>query len=623
MSDYGLRDETTNGVGSHSEEPAGHVEDVSVPWLYDGKDEEFEREGTDGNTRLSPEGESRNESEEAEEHRLDHLLIGQLAEVQSSTFQRNSNRPSVTDEAAPPVWYSDCDEDGGPAGEGVVREDHLNNLDAPWAQFAERAVEMELDGGNGSEERDCLSVALSPALDCWSAPVKADNLDGGLPATVGIAEADDLSLDRQPLQEEDDELPSLDTNYIFLQGDVNALLAEERVDQWPSQDWQSDPTKTDNADFSEVATGAAPVAIEVLNPRLRQVDLPSLEQFALMDYDVSCVGEESGISSMTVTPDAGNEYDVIFGNMAVPLVHSDLKCEGQTEAQSSLFADDEDISVIEEDSAGMVLGPRPSKLSRPPRSERAAWTIYESFASSQDTFGHEIEDSYHRAVDHFAAQIKGSVTCFTEKHSEASVVVRTKEKKGASVDMKEATTSAKEKEEDYEKTEISIMEATMDHNEWIMDGNCQAFPWMNLSATDDTKSNPLPSEECQDLHAEVQQGDALSLVYENVKSVVVQPTARNVDVTFSVHYVTQSPYQTVGVMGNQQALGNWKGFVPLENTVDGHWAAVVSLPAESHVEWKFVVVDKGEVCRWEECGNRLLDTGYGDELLVQKCWARL
>jgi len=542
---------------------------------------------------------------------------------QSSTFQRSSNRPSVTDEAPPPVWYRDCDEDGGPAGEGVVREDHL---DAPSAQFDERAVEIELEGGNSREERDCFSVALSPALDCLSAPVKADNL-AGLLGTLGIAEVADLSLDRQPLHKEDHPVPSLDTNSIVLQGDVNALLAEGRVDQWPSQDWQSDQTKTDNADFSKVATGAAPVPIEVLNPRLCQVDLPSLEQFALIDYDVSCagVGEESGISSMTGTPDAGNEYDVVFGNMAVPLVQSDLKSEGQKEAQNSLFAEDADVSVIEEDAAGMVLGPRPSHLSRPPRSERAARTVYESFASSQDPFGHEIEDSYHRAVDQFAAQIAGSVACFTEKRSEASVVVRTKEKrKGGSVDMKEATKSAKEKEEGYEKTEISIMEATMEHNEWIMDGNCQAFPWMNLSASDDTKSNQLPFEECQDLHAEVQQDGALSLVHENVQSVaVVQPTAQNVDVTFNVHYVTQSPFQTVGVMGNQQALGNWTGFVPLENTVDGHWATVVSLPAESHVEWKFVVVDQGEVCRWEECGNRLLDTGAGDELLVQKCWARL
>uniref|UniRef100_A0A8C3AB00 Starch-binding domain-containing protein 1 n=1 Tax=Cyclopterus lumpus TaxID=8103 RepID=A0A8C3AB00_CYCLU len=280
----------------------------------DGKDEEFERESKDGNTGLSPEGESRNESEEAEEHRLDHLLIGQLAEVQSSAFQRESNLPSVTDEAPPPVGDSNCEEDCGPAGEGGVRE-------APLAQFAERAVEIGLSG------------------------------------TVGIAKFADLSLDRQPPHKEDDTVPSLDedTNSTILHGDVTAVvLAEEHVDRVPSH---------------------------------------------------------------------------------------------------------------------------------------------------------------------------------------------------------------------------------------------------------------------------LQQDGTLSLADESF--VVVQPTAQNVDVTFSVHYVTQSPYQTVAIMGNQQELGNWKGFVPLENAKDGHWVTVVSLPAESYVEWKFVVVDKGEVCRWEECGNRLLDTGSGDELMVHKCWARL
>ncbi|KAI3361671.1 hypothetical protein L3Q82_002038 [Scortum barcoo] len=106
----------------------------------------------------------------------------------------------------------------------------------------------------------------------------------------------------------------------------------------------------------------------------------------------------------------------------------------------------------------------------------------------------------------------------------------------------------------------------------------------------------------------------------NKKVVAVQPMPQNVNVTFRIHYFTQSPYQTVAVTGDQQELGNWKGFIPLERAKDGHWAKVISLPAESHVEWKFVVVDKGEVCRWEECGNRFLDTGCGEDLLVHKWW---
>uniref|UniRef100_A0A673B5Q3 Starch-binding domain-containing protein 1 n=1 Tax=Sphaeramia orbicularis TaxID=375764 RepID=A0A673B5Q3_9TELE len=107
------------------------------------------------------------------------------------------------------------------------------------------------------------------------------------------------------------------------------------------------------------------------------------------------------------------------------------------------------------------------------------------------------------------------------------------------------------------------------------------------------------------------------------KVVAVQPMPQNVNVTFRVHYLSQSPHQTVAVTGNQQELGSWKGFIPLEKAKDGYWSCVVSLPAESHVEWKFVVLDKGKVCRWEECGNRLLDTGFGDDLLVHKWWGFL
>ena len=98
---------------------------------------------------------------------------------------------------------------------------------------------------------------------------------------------------------------------------------------------------------------------------------------------------------------------------------------------------------------------------------------------------------------------------------------------------------------------------------------------------------------------------------------------QNVSVTFRIHYITHSPYQTVAVTGNQRELGNWKEFIPLERAKDGNWATVVSLPTESHVEWKFVVVDRGEVCRWEECSNRLLDTGCGEDLVVHKWWGFL
>ncbi|TKS84247.1 Starch-binding domain-containing protein 1 [Collichthys lucidus] len=286
-----------------------------------------------------------------------------------------------------------------------------------------------------------------------------------------------------------------------------------------------------------------------------------------------------------------------------------------------------------------------------PHCGQTDWTKYESFAANEDMFGHEIEDGYHKAMDQFMAQVSASVASFTDDlkiQTDMQAVIEVsemKEKKaGVCVEKKKRNKEEEEKEEDYEKTEISIMEATMDNNEWITESNYQVLPWLGLSASsfvqDQTKINQLPTEECQYISAGTDntcidttdippstEDIALSLVEENTennkKVVAVQPMPQNVNVTFRVHYFTQSPYQTVAVTGNQQELGNWKGFIPLERAKDGHWATVVSLPAESNVEWKFVVLDKGEVCRWEECGNRLLDTGYGDDLLVHKWWGLL
>uniref|UniRef100_A0A3Q3XQZ6 CBM20 domain-containing protein n=1 Tax=Mola mola TaxID=94237 RepID=A0A3Q3XQZ6_MOLML len=182
-----------------------------------------------------------------------------------------------------------------------------------------------------------------------------------------------------------------------------------------------------------------------------------------------------------------------------------------------------------------------------------------------------------------------------------------------------------ENEEDYERTEISIMEATMDHNEWVTDNNYQVFPWLNRLPRDQTKTSQLPVEERSAVTVTTSTDLPPSTLSDentenNKRVVAVQPMPQKVNVTFRIHYFTQSPYQMVAITGNQPELGNWMGFIPLERAMDGYWTAVVSLPAESRVEWKFAVLDKGEVCRWEECGNRLLDTGYGDDLLVHKWW---
>lgn len=398
------------------------------------------------------------------------------------------------------------------------------------------------------------------------------------------------------------------------------------------KDQQSDQVQN-NKDFSEVASGVAPVLTNDINPATCKINFLSFDQSELKDRDKDNtsypgVGVESGISSMDVSPDlqdAGNEFDL-------------------------LITDDVALSVINEDTRGMAFASYQSGLSQKPRSEPTDWAKYESFAANEDMFGHEIDDGYHRGLDQFMAQITASVTSFSselkKKTDIKSVVEGVDIKESSGVSVQKKVEMEAEKEEDYEKTEISIMEATMDNNEWITDSNYQVLPWMNISvssfAQDNTKTSQPPTEEhqhsssltdaaCKDTDTtpstEVKPTNTLSLVDENTenfkKVVAVQPMPQNVNVTFRIHYLTHSPYQTVAVTGNQQELGNWKGFIPLERTKDGHWATVVSLPAESHVEWKFVLVDKGEVCRWEECGNRFLDTGFGDDLIVHKWWGLL
>ncbi|XP_073333507.1 uncharacterized protein stbd1 [Pagrus major] len=464
----------------------------------------------------------------------------------------------------------------------------------------------------------------------------------------------DETFDETSINSAADAVPCNNTN-------LNTFLMSEEISHLnmsSSQDQQCDDMKN-NEDFSVVTTDAAPVTMKDSSLPLCQSYLTSFEQSEQKDSAISSpgFGEESGISSMAVSPDlqyAGNEFDMTIGNIVVPVMDCELQSEGQTEAQNSHFADDAAVSVTHQDTAGMVFGPYPSRHSQEPCSERTDWTKYESFAANEDMFGHEIEEIYHREMDQFAAQIAASVTSYTDElkiQTELKPVIEVveiKEKKaGVTVEKKEDTKAEKEKEEDYEKSEISIMEATMDNNEWITESNYQVLPWMNLSASsfaqDQTKTSQLPTEECQYSSAvtdttstdttdissstEVKQTSTLSLIEENMetnkKVVAVQPMPQNVNVTFRVHYSTESPYQTVAVTGNQQELGNWKEFIPLERAKDGNWTAVVSLPVESHVEWKFVLLDKGEVCRWEECGNRLLDTGFEDDLLVHKWWGLL
>ncbi|XP_061887700.1 uncharacterized protein stbd1 [Entelurus aequoreus] len=315
--------------------------------------------------------------------------------------------------------------------------------------------------------------------------------------------------------------------------------------------------------------------------------LPLFMPSDLRDNDMTCgVGEESGISSMAVSPeltDPGNH----FSAMELPVMDQEPPVKEKPETQTSLFADNASLSVIGEVEAAMGFEPQPDPLSD--RSDRDSFTVN---------------------------QVGDQRVEMRSDEQDGKVAESFKEKRDC------AENRETEKDENFAKTEINIMEATMDHNEWITDSN-QHLPWMNLtlpSFGQHHTADQLPTEEPKHTDSEppyeVQQTHGLHVLHEKVGS-------RNVSVTFRVHYLTQSPFQKLAVTGNRPELGNWKGYVPLESAEDGHWAAAVSLPAKSLAQWKFVVVDQGEVCRWEECGNRLLDTGCGEDVLVHKFWGFL
>lgn len=101
--------------------------------------------------------------------------------------------------------------------------------------------------------------------------------------------------------------------------------------------------------------------------------------------------------------------------------------------------------------------------------------------------------------------------------------------------------------------------------------------------------------------------------------VAMSSESQQVSVRFQVHYVTSTGVQFIAVTGDHERLGRWNTYIPLRYSKDGFWSRSVSLPANTVVAWKFVVVENGEVTRWEECSNRLLETGYKDKI-VHKCW---
>ncbi|XP_039513389.1 uncharacterized protein stbd1 [Pimephales promelas] len=172
-------------------------------------------------------------------------------------------------------------------------------------------------------------------------------------------------------------------------------------------------------------------------------------------------------------------------------------------------------------------------------------------------------------------------------------------------------------EENHEKNEISIMDAIMDNNEWLIVGASEFrdLPWLTANSTEEKHTQ---------LEKEGQVKTGLAKEDEetaNKRVATVPPLSQVVNVTFRIHYITYSPRQLVAVTGSLQELGAWKSFVPLHRAKDGFWANTITLPVESQVEWKFVLVEDGRISRWEECGNRYLFlTSQDEEVYLDKCW---
>ncbi|KAF7696849.1 uncharacterized protein stbd1 [Silurus meridionalis] len=200
-------------------------------------------------------------------------------------------------------------------------------------------------------------------------------------------------------------------------------------------------------------------------------------------------------------------------------------------------------------------------------------------------------------------------------------------------------TEVKPADVSQKKNEISIMEAIMDSNEWLSTGPPDTRDLSLLSQTPsktfNISSSPVPATTSFRLPAEMISRQAKTDVpvdtsanvtkdevdLLNKKVGTVLPMPQLVQVNFRVHYITHSTKQILAVTGNQQELGSWESFVPLRSIENGFWSCTISLPLDSQVEWKFILVEEGKIRRWEECENRyFVVSGQEEQIHLHKNW---
>ncbi|XP_073493204.1 starch-binding domain-containing protein 1 [Phyllobates terribilis] len=96
------------------------------------------------------------------------------------------------------------------------------------------------------------------------------------------------------------------------------------------------------------------------------------------------------------------------------------------------------------------------------------------------------------------------------------------------------------------------------------------------------------------------------------KVATIQPMPQNVNFGFKVHYITHSDSQIIAVTGDHERLGKWETYIPLTSVNGGFWSRSITLPSDTNVAWKFIMVENGKIKRWEECNNRLLKITHED-----------
>ncbi|CAN0069909.1 unnamed protein product [Bubo scandiacus] len=146
----------------------------------------------------------------------------------------------------------------------------------------------------------------------------------------------------------------------------------------------------------------------------------------------------------------------------------------------------------------------------------------------------------------------------------------------------------------------------LDHEEWEVVS--EHLAWGDAGKNDSVEDSDSKEWE----HGDCPDGDLKAK-----RVVAVPPMFQNIHVTFRVHYITHSDAQLIGVTGDHECLGQWHSYVPLKCDKDGFWSESISLPVDTKVEWKFILVENGKVRRWEECSNRTLVTEHEDQIVHQ------